>query len=60
MSKAKAEKPALRFKTRNYKHELKLAPDVPRSILKYTDAMWETLCREIAARDFTGIVFYPG
>ena len=61
MSKRKSPSAfALRFKSRNYKHEIKLAPGIPRSVVHYTEAMWETLCREIASRDFTGIVFYSG
>ena len=53
-------KTQLRFTTRNYKHELRLDPKAPRSIAKYTDEVWETLCRGVAERDFTGIVFYVG
>ena len=53
-----ASRAGLRFKTRNYKHELRLAPDEARSVLKYTDEVWHTLCREIAARHFTGLVLY--
>ena len=45
---------------RNYKHELRLATDEPRSILNYTDEVWETLCRQVAAHGFTGLVLYPG
>ena len=48
----------LRFKTRNYKHEIGLDGGRKRSILDYTDEVWETLCREIAAHGFTGLVLY--
>ncbi len=60
MSKAKMPAPALRFKTRNYKHELRLTPGTPRWVGNYTDAMWEAFFRQVAARDFTGVVFYAG
>jgi len=50
----------LRFKVRNYKHEVRLAAKDPRTILKYGDEVWETLCREIARRGFTGLVLYAG
>lgn len=51
---------ALKFRTRNYKHELRLSGEGSRSILNYTDELWETLMSQIAAHDFTGIVFYTG
>ena len=57
--KAAAENP-LRFTTRNYKHELRLDPKSPRSILEYTDEVWETLCSNVAANGFTGLTFYSG
>jgi len=50
----------LRFRTRNYKHEIRLSPGAPRSILGYSEELWERLCREIARRDFTGLVLYAG
>ena len=56
MAKKKSAAPALRFITRNYKHETRLTPGSSRWIGNYTDAMWETLCRGIADRDFTGLV----
>ncbi len=50
----------LKFRTRNYKHELRLSAAGDRSILNYTDEVWETMMSQIAAHDFTGIVFYAG
>ncbi|MBN1808393.1 MAG: hypothetical protein JW909_04955 [Planctomycetes bacterium] len=47
-----------RFSIRNYKHELNLIPDTPRSILSYTEDFWSSVCREIVRRHFTGVVFY--
>ena len=49
----------LRFRTRNYKHEIRLADKGPRCIVHYSDTMWEDLVRRIVARQFNGIVFYP-
>lgn len=48
----------LRFRTRNYKHEIHFDPASPRSILKYTDATWEALCRQIVSHQFNGLVLY--
>ncbi|MFB3892954.1 MAG: hypothetical protein ACE15C_13125 [Phycisphaerae bacterium] len=50
----------LRFRTRNYKHEVRLDPHSPRSIIKYTDDTWEELCRRVVASQFNGIVLYAG
>ena len=49
----------LKFRTRNYKHEMRIRPDDPRSVLRYTDAMWESLVRQIVGRQFNGLVIYP-
>ena len=46
----------LKFRTRNYKHEIRLDGDRPHAILEYTDAMWEALIREIVSRQFNGLV----
>jgi hypothetical protein len=51
---------ALRFRTRNYKHEIRIEPGHPRSVLKYTDELWEALCERLVAGGFTGLVFYGG
>lgn len=51
---------AFPFRARNYKHEIKFEPDAPRSILKYTDQTWETLCRQIVGYQFNGLTLYPG
>src|SRR5262249_292910 len=40
----------LRFRTRNYKHELRLNADSPRCITKYTDGSWHALCRNLVSR----------
>ena len=48
----------MNFRTRNYKHEIRF-DDSPRSVLNYTDQIWETLCGQIAAHDFNGLVLYP-
>ena len=48
----------MNFKTRNYKHEIRFDTS-PRSILNYTDEVWDTLCRRIAEHDFNGLVLYP-
>ncbi|HEY3320609.1 MAG TPA: hypothetical protein VGP72_09105 [Planctomycetota bacterium] len=50
----------LRFRTRNYKHELELKPGKPRWVGNYTDAIWEGLCKQIADHQFNGLVFYAG
>ena len=50
----------LRFRTRNYKHELRFTPDGERSILRYTEDFWGALCRELVRRHFNGVVFYCG
>jgi hypothetical protein len=50
----------LRFRTRNYKHEIRLGADTPRSILSYTDEVWETLCRQIVRHQFNGLTLYAG
>ena len=50
----------LRFRTRNYKHELDLDPSSPRWVGNYTDDIWEALCRQIAGHQFNGLVFYAG
>lgn len=50
----------LQFRTRNYKHEIRLDVRHPRSIVKYTDEAWEALCRQLVANQFNGLVFYPG
>jgi hypothetical protein len=47
------------FPIRNYKHEIHLKQSGPRSVLDYTDEVWETLCRRIAAHGFNGLVLYP-
>jgi hypothetical protein len=49
----------LRFRTRNYKHELRLSVAGPRAVVGYTDATWESLFRGIVANGFNGVVFYP-
>ena len=48
----------LNFTTRNYKHEIRF-DDSPRSVLHYTDEVWDTLCGRIAEHDFNGLVLYP-
>jgi len=50
----------LRFRTRNYKHELQLDPTKPRWVGHYTDEIWEALCRQIVSHQFNGLVFYAG
>jgi len=50
----------LRFRTRNYKHELQLARDAQRWVGHCSDDMWEALCRELVRHQFNGLVFYPG
>jgi hypothetical protein len=49
----------LRFRTRNYKHEVRFDVTGERSILLYTDATWEGLMRHIVANQFNGLVLYP-
>ena len=48
----------LKFRTRIYKHESSFSVG-PRTIVGYPDETWENLCREIARRQFNGLVFYP-
>lgn len=48
----------VRFRTRNYKHEIRLH-ECPRSILNYTDEMWENLARQLIRGHFNGLVLYP-
>ncbi|KPL03061.1 MAG: hypothetical protein AMK75_01945 [Planctomycetes bacterium SM23_65] len=56
---AAGRKKGLRFKTRNYKHEVGLdGGGRRRSILTYTDEVWETICRNVAGCGFTGLVLY--
>jgi hypothetical protein len=50
----------LRFRTRNYKHEAALAADHPRWVGRYSDALWDALCRRIAEHGFNGLVLYAG
>ena len=50
----------LEFRTRNYKHEVRLDAGTPRSVIHYTDEVWETLCRQIVSHQFNGLVLYPG
>ncbi|MFB3892990.1 MAG: hypothetical protein ACE15C_13310 [Phycisphaerae bacterium] len=59
MSNGKPAKRFPLFRTRNYKHEITFRGDGPRNIVNYTDRLWEALVGQIAARGFTGIVFYP-
>ena len=49
----------LRFRTRNYKHEVKFSPQAPHYIGHYTDDVWRILCEQVARRGFTGLVLYP-
>ena len=49
----------LRFRTRNYKHELPLWAQFRRGITGYTEATWEALCRQIVTHQFNGLVLYP-
>lgn len=59
-----------RFKTRNYKHEIKffttepersgLAASTERPVTKYTPAFVEAFCRELVRRHFNGLVLYAG
>jgi hypothetical protein len=53
----------LKFRTRNYKHELNLGPfehGRKHNILSYTDKTWEKLCQQIVSHQFNGLVLYPG
>ena len=51
----------LRFRTRNYKHEIRFADKKnPRSALNFTDATWEAICRQIVAHQFNGLTLYAG
>jgi hypothetical protein len=64
----------LRFRTRNYKHEIGLGADVAavtkanralwaarrHRILDYTEQTWERLCQQIVRHGFNGLVLYPG
>lgn len=49
----------LQFRTRNYKHEVTLAADQPRSMVHYTDELWEALCQHIVSHQFNGLTLYP-
>jgi hypothetical protein len=51
---------ALKFKTRNYKHELSFWPHHSKEHLatSYTEEFWSAVCRELVRRHFNGIVFY--
>jgi hypothetical protein len=49
----------LQFRTRNYKHEVTLAADEPRSLEHYTDELWESLCQHIVSHQFNGLTLYP-
>ena len=51
---------AIRFRTRNYKHELALAADHSRWVGHYSDAMWDALCQRLVEHQFNGLVFYAG
>lgn len=48
----------LRFRTRNYKHEVMFNPASPRFVGNYTDEIWEAVCRHAAALGFNGLVLY--
>lgn len=50
---------SIRFRVRNYKHEMRIAQAGPRSITNYSDAMWEDMVRQIVSRQFNGLVLYP-
>jgi hypothetical protein len=51
----------LRFRTRNYKHEITLSPNAARhGILSYTKEVWEKLCQQIVSNQFNGLVLYAG
>ena len=50
----------LRFRTRNYKHEIGLGASGKHNILSYSDKTWETLCRQLVSHQFNGLVLYPG
>ncbi|MCW8131690.1 MAG: hypothetical protein KIS92_15195 [Planctomycetota bacterium] len=59
-----------RFKTRNYKHEIRFFSDegpkkggaasTVRPITRYTPAFVEAFCRELVRRHFNGLVLYAG
>lgn len=48
----------LAFRTRNYKHEVGLDVHNARSVVNYTDATWEALCRQLVKHQFNGLVLY--
>jgi hypothetical protein len=48
----------LKFRTRNYKHEVTLAAPGPRNIIHYTDAMMESFIQQIVRRQFNGLLLY--
>jgi hypothetical protein len=49
----------LQFRTRNYKHEVTFTDGKPRSVVHYTDELWEALCRQIVSHQFNGLTLYP-
>ncbi len=49
----------MRFKTRLYKHEVKIRHADRRNVAHYTDRMWEALCRQVVRHGFNGLVLYP-
>lgn len=48
----------IRFRTRNYKHEVRLTTGPGKAVVNYTDETWHALCRQIVAHQFNGLVLY--
>ena len=49
----------LKFRTRNYKHEMRIADHGARHVTNWTDEMFESLVQQIVSRQFNGLTLYP-
>ena len=48
----------IRFRTRNYKHEIKLSTGPGKTVVNYADETWHALCQQIVAHQFNGLLLY--